>query len=396
MPCFGHVPIFYDYQKNQLSDAAGQDPEVLEALTYTRWNVMQQAQLQALEESEIVQGTDIRQTKQSTYDTLSIPAAEAPPCDPSSSDRHPHGVLDKNGNRFTGVDIISSNNGVHIALLILLATLFEGTPFICQYVDQMRNDEHFMSFFVTENDTKKILSDECFASRKLESPVKDEHGVQLAPDRIAQVFRRGTYYSFVDTTPSSDFSDFEDMKYEDDEEEIDCDEQDADPIMDVAYRPSNDTQTLSAEPNTVQAKPDDTNKADSPSSASARRKSRRVTVSLPSAEHSRLQTREQEQLTRIRNEIALVERRIAAVVDTIKALEEPALWTTEQTSRGQPYKVIDSPLFFLDSFQSYCKNMMGPNFQTSCHRLLIMATLEGITRQRLDRDLHKIPADEMS
>ncbi|KAF9180662.1 hypothetical protein BGZ50_006050 [Haplosporangium sp. Z 11] len=237
---------------------------------------------------------------------------------------------------------------------------------------------------------------------------------------------------FVDTTPSSDFSDFEDMKYEDDEEEIDCDEQDADPIMDVAYRPSNDTQTLSAEPNTVQAKPDDTNKADSPSSASARRKSRRVTVSLPSAEHSRLQTREQEQLTRIRNEIALVERRIAAVVDTIKALEEPALWTTEQTSstpyankstdsktstggttilmvdsntprfgpkhlgRGQPYKVIDSPLFFLDSFQSYCKNMMGPNFQTSCHRLLIMATLEGITRQRLDRDLHKIPADEMS
>ncbi|KAF9176608.1 hypothetical protein BGZ51_000190, partial [Haplosporangium sp. Z 767] len=38
--------------------------------------------------------------------------------------------------------------------------------------------------------------------------------------------------------------------------------------------------------NTVQAKLDNTNKTDSTSSASARSKSRRVTVSLPSAGHS--------------------------------------------------------------------------------------------------------------
>ncbi|KAF9178424.1 hypothetical protein BGZ51_007770 [Haplosporangium sp. Z 767] len=155
-------------------------------------------------------------------------------------------------------------------------------------------------------------------------------------------------------------------------------------------------------------------------------------LSMSPEERSRMRAREQEQLTRTRTEIALVERRIAAVVDTIKALEEPAPWANEQISSapctnqstdsksstggttklvidnstphfgpkhlgtGKPYKVIDSPLFFLDSFQSNCKNMLGPDFQTSCHRLLIMATLEDISRQRLDHDLHKIPADEMS
>ncbi|KAF9193267.1 hypothetical protein BGZ51_003786 [Haplosporangium sp. Z 767] len=135
---------------------------------------------------------------------------------------------------------MASNRSVHSALPTLLATLFEGAPFIRQNVDQMRNDEHFRSFFETDNGTKKLLSDECFASDgdggrkdyildyKPKSPVKDEYEVQRTPDRIINVSRRGAYCSFVSPTPSSDILDSEDMKY-DDEEEIDCDEQETDP-----------------------------------------------------------------------------------------------------------------------------------------------------------------------
>ncbi|KAG0258112.1 hypothetical protein BG011_003516 [Mortierella polycephala] len=141
---------------------------------------------------------------------------------------------------------------------------------------------------------------------------------------------------------------------------------------------------------------------------------------------------EMERLMYTQAELSTTDRRIAHVVATIQRLEVPHLATavtatfdptpstwnsvgnhaltangvpfddniprfgSQKAGIGQPFKVIESPLAFLGRFHSYCSKTMGVDFESNCHRMLIMAVLEDNPRMQLHQKLHQIPAGEMS
>ncbi|KAF9187946.1 hypothetical protein BGZ51_001637 [Haplosporangium sp. Z 767] len=147
---------------------------------------------------------------------------------------------------------------------------------------------------------------------------------------------------------------------------------------------------------------------------------------------NKVHVREMEQLVHIQAELDTTDRRLVHIVATLQLLEAPHLATavtatvdptpsvwnsvgsyTPTTNRvpfddniprfgpqkagaGQPFMVIESSLVFLERFHSYCSKIMGVDFEANCHKMLIMAILEGGPRMRLQDELHKIPAGEMS
>ncbi|KAF9998137.1 hypothetical protein BGZ79_008185 [Entomortierella chlamydospora] len=186
-------------QKNELSKSNMMDPDVREAIIQIHTDITQPA----CDADQITTDND--------------PLGEDDSIDITQGERN-------NGPENTGDS--SPFSTVHTNYLTSVSKFLDGSPFICRYIDDMRNDDEFMTYFIPESFTRLLPddglsedgdyeADENYSSEDDPSPPASVQASPLKPQSISKTLSGGnTYISKVDPLPSSDPSELEETHTE--------------------------------------------------------------------------------------------------------------------------------------------------------------------------------------